>query len=162
MPGSQTHGFNSGATRKRLLIVEADFEFRNLLADTVAWAADAETADDFLMAHARLLRAPVDLVVANLQLGFRDAIGLAYLLAGERRFPRFLAYSATFDAALAHEFQRARAFYESRARLPYALPAYLDARLPVLDRRNPAQWDRRIAFRGGRRASDVPLATLRP
>ena len=36
-----------------------------------------------------------------------------------------------------------------------------EADLPVLDRRNPATPDRRTVYRGGRRASDVPIALSR-
>ena len=37
------------------------------------------------------------------------------------------------------------------------LPAYVQARLPVLDRRDPMRGERRTRYRGGRRAADVPL-----
>jgi len=68
-------------------------------------------------------------------------------------------YSESLDVSLAHEARRAGAFWEFQRHLPYALPAYLDADLPPLDRRNPLKADRRAIYRGGRHASDIPRLT---
>jgi len=68
-------------------------------------------------------------------------------------------YCESLDVSLAHEARRAGAFWEFQRHLPYALPAYLDADLPPLDRRNPLKADRRAIYRGGRHASDIPRLT---
>lgn len=144
---------------KRLLIVEPDLAFRTLLEDTVDGGAEVETVADFPMARARLFAAPLDLVVTNLWLGAFNGLHLAYLLASTARPPRVVVYSDCLDLSLAREAQRTGAFWEVRRRLPYALPVYLDADLPPRDRRDPLRPDRRSAFRGGQRASDIPGLT---
>jgi hypothetical protein len=55
---------------------------------------------------------------------------------------------------------RARAFYELAQRLPVSLSAYIDASLPVTDRRTPAISDRRRSPRGGRRSWDRYISKL--
>lgn len=142
---------------KRLLIVEPDLAFRTLLEDTVAGGAEVETVADFPRARARLFATPLDLVVTNLRLGAFNGLHLAYVLASAGRPPRVVVYSDRLEISLTHDAQRAGAFCELQRRLPYALRAYLDADLPPLDRRDPLSPDRRSAYRGGRRASDIPV-----
>jgi CheY-like chemotaxis protein len=147
---------------KHLLIVEPDLVFRTFLAETVDGRAAVETVADFPVARARLFAAPLDLVVTNLRLGAFNGLHLAYLLASTARPPRVVVYSDHLDLSLIREAQRAGAFCERQRRLPYALPAYLDADLPPLDRRDPLRPDRRSIYRGGRRASDIPGFTWGP
>jgi DNA-binding NtrC family response regulator len=140
---------------KHLLIVEPDPIFRVLLEETVHRRARVETTADFPTARARLFAWPPDLVVTNLRLGAFNGLHLAYLLASGDWPSRAVVYSESVDVSLAQEARRAGAFWEFRRRLPYALPAYLDADLPARDRRDPLKPDRRSAFRRGRRASDI-------
>lgn len=72
---------------------------------------------------------------------------------------RTLVYSDRLDLWVTRELQRAGAFFERRSRIAFALPAYAQANLPILDRRSAGAVDRRTAFRGGRRASDVPIVS---
>lgn len=141
---------------KHLLIVEPDLAFRSFLEAMVDGRAAVATAADFPAARARLFAAPLDLVVTNLRLGAFNGLHLAYLVASTGGPARVVVYSDRLDPSLAHEAQRVGAFCELQRRLPYALPAYLDADLPRLDRRNPLTADRRPSYRGGRRASDIP------
>ena len=140
---------------KHLLIVEPDPLFRALLEETVHRQAAVETVGDFPTARARLFAAPPDLVVTNLRLGAFNGLHLAYLLASGDWPSRGVVYGESLDVSLAHEARRAGAFWEFQRRLSSALPAYLDADLPARDRRDPVWPDRRSAFRGGWRASDI-------
>jgi CheY-like chemotaxis protein len=141
---------------KHLLIVEPDLAFRSVLEEMADGRAAVETVADFPAARARLFASPLDLVVTNLRLGAFNGLHLAYLVASTGGPPRVVVYSDRLDLSLAREAQRVGAFYELQPRLPYALPAYLDADLPPLDRRNPLTSGRRSSYRGGRRASDIP------
>ena len=103
-----------------------------------------------------------DLLVTNLRLDQNvEGLHLAYVVASAKFETRAVVYSDFVESWVAHELQRAGAFYESQARMVFALPAYLHANLPLLDRRSPASPDRRAAYRGGRRASDVPMNLIR-
>ena len=96
-------------------------------------------------------------MIANLRLRANvEGLQLAYVVASAGYATRAVVYSEYAESWVAHEIQRASGFFETPARLVFALPSYIHARLPVLDRRNPLEPDRRLAFRGGRRASDVP------
>jgi hypothetical protein len=96
-------------------------------------------------------------MVTNLRLRANvEGLQLAYVVASSGYATRAIVYSEYAETWVAHEIQRAGGFFEMPNRLVFALPAYIHAKLPVLDRRNPLEADRRLAFRGGRRASDVP------
>jgi DNA-binding NtrC family response regulator len=140
---------------KHLLIVEPDLAFRTFLQRMVEGRAAVETAADFPTARARLFATLLDLVVTNLRLGAFNGLHLAYLVASTGSPPRVVVYTNRFDPLLAREGQRAGAFCELQQRMPYALPSYLDANLPPLDRRAPLTPDRRSSYRGGRRAADI-------
>ena len=98
-----------------------------------------------------------DILVTNLRLdGTVEGLQLAYVAASGGYPTRVLVYSETVVPWITRELHRAGAFFEMQARLEFALPAFVRAELPVLDRRNPVVSDRRATYRGGRRASDVP------
>jgi CheY-like chemotaxis protein len=147
---------------RRLLIVEPDPVYRELLQRVADPHGEVAAASDFQTAYSRLSPAPPDLLIARLRLHTNvEGLQLAYTLASSRSPTRSIVYSETADPWVTRELQRLGAFYESQPRLEFALPAYLQARLPVLDRRDPMHLDRRTAYRGGRRASDVPLISPR-
>lgn len=106
----------------------------------------------FRTARAILLSDPPSLLVTNLRL--HDYNGLHLVLLAPPA-TRCVVYAATDDLLLARETQAAGAFYERQDRLPVAVQNYLTAGLPGRDRRNVAVLDRRRAFRGGRRCTDV-------
>ena len=119
--------------------------------------ADAQGVADFQTAFDRLSDDAPDLLVTKLRLRANvEGMQLAYVVASSGYATRAVVYSDYADHWVAHEIQRAGAFFETPARLIFALPSYIPAKLPVLDRRNPSLIDRRSEFRGGRRASDVP------
>ena len=143
----------------RLLLVEPDETLWSILAGSLRGLARVDSVADFQTARARLWRAslfktPFDLLVANMQLGAFNGLQLVYLLATTGLPTRSLVYTNRLDETLGEEVQRAGAFYEIRARLPYALPAYLLAQLPAVDRRRVTIPERRMQPRGGRRLSD--------
>jgi len=98
-------------------------------------------------------------VIANVRLDSFNGIYLAYLAKLARPDARVLIYSDRNEPVLGREAQSAGAFYERRAFITAGLARFLDASLPAADRREAGTIDRRTAFRGGRRASDV--ATVR-
>jgi hypothetical protein len=101
---------------------------------------------------------PPDLLIARLHLYTHvEGLQLAYTLASAGSPTRSIVYSESPEPWVTRELQRLGAFYELQSRLPFSLPAYAGARLPFLDRRDPMWRDRRGAYRGGRRASDVPF-----
>jgi hypothetical protein len=141
-----------------MLIVEPDAAYREVLERTASKHAVTESVGDFQTAYARLAEGGVDLLVTNLRLRVNvEGLQLAYVAATSGFRTRVVVYGRRFDDWIIRELQRAGAFYETQTRLQFALPSYVHAELPELDRRNPAMPDRRGSYRGGRRASDVPL-----
>jgi hypothetical protein len=128
-----------------------------MLLDVAGSYADAQGVADFRAAFDRLGDDSPDLMIANLRLRANvEGLQLAYVVASSGYATRAVVYSEYAELWVAHEVQRAGGFFETPARLLFALPSYIHAKLPVLDRRDPLARDRRMTFRGGRRASDVP------
>lgn len=147
---------------RHLLIVEPDAAYRELLHDLASEHADTEAVGDFQTAYARLASRPPELLVTNLRLQANvEGLQLAYVVASGGYPTRAIVYSDHVEPWITHELQRAGAFFETQSRFVFALPSYVRAKLPVLDRRNPEIPDRRGAYRGGRRASDVPIVSSR-
>jgi DNA-binding NtrC family response regulator len=147
---------------RSLLIVEPDAAYRELLQHLASEHAETEAVGDFQSAYARLARRPPDVLVTNLRLQANvEGLQLAYVIASGGYSTRAVVYSDYVETWIVRELQRAGAFYEAQSRLAFALPAYARANLPVLDRRNPENPDRRAAYRGGRRASDIPRVSSR-
>jgi len=125
------------------------------LEEAAAPFAQVESHRSFATARARLCRVRFDLLVTNVRLGAYNGLHLVYLSASGQGSPRSIVFSNERDAALAQEVQRAGAFYEVGTRLPATLAAYVIARLPDYDRRDPGASDRRRPSRGGRRSWDL-------
>ena len=142
----------------RVLIVESDAGYCDLLQRIAAPHAEVAAAGDFQAAYSRVFSARPDLVITNLRLrGSFDGLHLAYVVSKTASLTRIIVYADRAEPQVTRELQRMGAFYEAQPRLQFALPAYLQAQLPLLDRREPMWADRRATYRGGRRASDVPL-----
>ena len=142
----------------RVLIVESEAGYCDLLQRIATPHAEVGAARDFQAAYSRVFSARPDLVITNLRLHASfDGLHLAYVVSKTARPTRIIVYGERAEPPVTRELQRMGAFYESRSRLQFALPAYVQAELPVLDRRDPTWVDRRARYRGGRRASDVPL-----
>ncbi len=140
-----------------LLLVEPNPTVRDALSRAVDFGIRVQACADLPAARAQLFATSFDMLVTNLRLGRYNGLHLVYMIKSTGLPTCSVVYSDRADLFLAREAQRAGAFYESQVRLLYALPAYLHTPLPPLDRRDPECPDRRSAFRGGRRRTDVPL-----
>jgi CheY-like chemotaxis protein len=138
---------------KGILLVEPDANGARAAQTALRFVADVETCTDFRAARARLLNQPPDLLITNLRLRAYNGLHLVHLAAGTST--RCIVYSTYDDPVLAREVQATGAFFEHSSRLPLVLHSYVNATLPRCDRRNLTTLDRRLAFRGGRRSSDV-------
>jgi len=148
----------SARALRRVLIVEPDAAYRDLLQRLAEPLARVEAASDFQAAYGRLSPAPPDLLITKLRLYSKvEGLQLAYVVASAGSPTRTIVYGESAEIWVNRELQRLGAFYELQSRLQFALPAYVQARLPVLDRRDPMRGERRTRYRGGRRAADVPL-----
>jgi len=143
--------------RTRVLLVEPDGTALAILRNAGSYAADIDGCPDFLSARPHAISGEYQFLVTNLRLDAYNGLHLVYLTLSAHPATRCIVYTDRRDVFLAREVQEAGAFYEIRDRLTYALDGYLRSELPPIDRRNPAASDRRGAFRGGRRASDLPL-----
>lgn len=144
----------------RVLLVEPDDAQRARLRNAVGAVADIDGDADFLIARTHLISKPYNWLFTNIRLGAYNGLHLVHLARTLRRPIRSLVYDDQRDLWLAREAQRVGAFYESADRVDRALPAYLRGTLPPQDRRNPAEADRRVASRGGRRCTDSSFASL--
>ena len=140
--------------RPRVLLVEPDSENRDALAAPMATIAELDVHAEFSTARVSLSTMRYDLLVTNIRLGQYNGLHLVYI--ARERGTRCVVYEDHTDPFTAREAQSAGAFYESRQRLPIALPNYLLRVLPTVDRRNPGIADRRVTPRGGRRCTDPP------
>ena len=139
------------------MIVESDGAYLEVLRHVLDVYPHVDAVADFRTAYDRLTSETIKLLVTNLRLQANvEGLHLAYAVATSGNGTRALVYGVRAEDWIIHELQRAGAFYESQLRLLRALPSYLEASLPILDRRNPLVPDRRVGYRGGRRASDVP------
>lgn len=142
------------SNRPHVLLVEPVRRWRLAFVEAAKTAADVDAFESFTAARACLDARRFDLVVASLRLGAYNGIHLAYAARLLDAATHVLIHSDARDAAAARDVLRAHALYERTERLLVALPAYLAARLPDSDRRDPARHDRRRISRGGRRAWD--------
>jgi hypothetical protein len=132
-----------------------------MLVEVAGSYAHARGVADFPAAFDRLGHEAPDLMITNLRLRANvEGLQLAYVIASAAYATRAVVYCDYADDWVAREVQRTGGFLETTSRMLFALPSYIHGKLPVLDRRNPLAPDRRAAYRGGRRASDV--ARTRP
>ncbi len=118
-----------------------------------------EACTDFNSAKARVRAKPPNVLVTNLRLHAYNGLHLV-ILAGTAASTRCLVYAEPDDFLLAREAQRLGAFYERASNVRFSLPGFMLATLPAADRRNAAVFDRRVAFRGGRRGTDFGGLTV--
>jgi hypothetical protein len=141
---------------KRLLIVEPNPAYASELAkaaDDAGWLTTSHGS--FPGARRELTHQRFDAVVGNIRLGGFNGVHLAYVAKQSRAAAPVILYCATDDPVLVREAQSAGAFYEPMELLMTALPAYLAAELPDVDRRSIDMLERRQAFDGGRRMTDA-------
>jgi hypothetical protein len=147
-----------------VLIVDAELPVATALALDLAHACarmaeegrpiDVTALGNFSNARSRLKERQPTLLVTALQLRAYNGMHLVYVAAGAELPTRCVVHTDAIDPLYAREVRAAGAFYETRARLPVALPAYVAGLLPPRDRRETLPFDRRQLWRGGRRSVD--------
>jgi DNA-binding NtrC family response regulator len=143
----------------QVLLMDPDPTITATLARLLGAEAAVTVCADFHAARQHLVVSPPDLLVTQFRLREYNGLHLVYLAAALDLPTRSVVYTDTDDLGTGRAIQVAGAFYETRARLTLALPAYLSGRLPRSDRREVEYHDRRREFRGGRRTTDRGLAT---
>jgi len=141
--------------RKRVLLVEPDARGFGDVERALKSIAKVHVCEDFQSAHAELFARPPDLLVTNVCLEAYNGLHLVHLAAGFGLPTRSVAYTERPDLGLARMVQAAKAFYESRESVLAALPAYVGASLPAVDRRDVASTGHMVPAKGGRRATDL-------
>ena len=141
---------------KHLLVVEPDAILGQRVLARCERIARATLCRDFLSARSQLLASTPDLLVTNLRLEEYNGLHLV-LLASSEGVTRSLVHTDRPDPYLVREAQSIGAFFERTERLLHAVVGYIHYDLPQRDRRNSDRYDRRTAFRGGRRAADIAL-----
>jgi anti-sigma B factor antagonist len=143
------------APRKHVLLVEPDVRVFDDVERALKSVATVRVCETFKSAHAELLARPPDLLVTNVCLEAYNGLHLVHLAAGFGLPTRSVAYTERPDLGLARMVQAAKAFYESRESVLVALPAYVGASLPAIDRRDVASTVRLAPAKGGRRSTDL-------
>ena len=142
----------------RALIVDPDLAFAGDLAGRLRPFADVTTCSGFARARAQLRGLMPELLVTALTLQEYNGLHLVYLADAAGLPTRSIVYHDQLDIGLASEVKAAGAFFELQHRLPAALPVYVAATLPPVDRRVVTRPDRRQRPRGGRRITDLQFA----
>jgi len=135
---------------KRALLVDPDAKSVATVEAALRLVADVEVCTDFRNARARLLQQLPDLLITNLRLEAYNGLHLVLLAAATRT--RCIVFSTHHDIGLARDVRAAGAFFEMPDRLPQVLGSYLNATLPLHDRRDVAKLGQPLP--GGRRCTD--------
>jgi DNA-binding NtrC family response regulator len=138
-------------------LVEPDARTVRALEAALQGVAATAICADYATARQCLFDTLPDLLVTNLRLQAFNGLHLVYLARVISPNTICVVYQTHNDIGLARMVQAAGAFYERTECLPAAIAAYLERDLPTRDRRDPANSDRRLDFRGGRRAADFRL-----
>jgi DNA-binding NtrC family response regulator len=143
----------------RLLLVEPRPAVLALLSAAASPCAKVDACATFPIARACLMLNEYTCLITNLRLEAYNGLHLVYIMRSRAGTTRSIVYTQERDVQLARDVQQAGAFYESLERVAHVLPAYFQASLPPIDRRDPSALTRRISFRGGRRSADLPTGT---
>jgi DNA-binding NtrC family response regulator len=146
--------FRESVAIVRVLLAEPDQRLRHELAVACGDLALTTACPDFQSARAHLIGAAPDVLITNLRLADYNGLHLVLLAKAARPTTRCIVHSDRPDVYLVREAQAAGAFFERTERLGHAITGYFRDRLPAADRRSADRYDRRGAFRGGRRAAD--------
>jgi hypothetical protein len=155
--GCRMRGAPASTTVKHLLVAEPNAVLSASLERDFGERLAFVGCRDFHCARTHLLDSPPDILVTNLRLIDYNGLHLVLLAQAADPRTRCIVHTDRVDLLLIREAQANGAFFEHTSRLPHALAAYLDAPLPDHDRRDPQRFDRRAAFRGGRRAADQQI-----
>jgi len=146
---------------RRALLVDPNANRLDLFRRQIPDGVDVTACTHFRAARECLLSISPQYLISNLRLGMYNGLHLAHLAAHARLATTCLLYDERLDLHLAFEAQLIGAFYETTSRMPFALPAFMQAPLPERDRRDWQRVDRRGLFRGGRRSTDLTFEQLR-
>jgi DNA-binding NtrC family response regulator len=140
-----------------VLVVEPDPVLGRLIQEACGEQVQVIACRDFHCARAHLITGLFDRLITNLRLRDYNGLHLVLLAHAEHSAIRAVVHTDRSDPYLIREARAIGAFFEASDRLPQALAAYLSDSLPQSDRRDPEHFDRRMAFRGGRRSADGPV-----
>ena len=113
------------------------------------------SATGFVPARRVIYEDHPEVLITNLRLGAFNGIQLGNLARIQNAAARVMVYAGEYDRLLASEAVAAGAFYERLECVSAAIVNFLRAALPERDRLDPAYRSRRMAFRGGRRTTDI-------
>jgi hypothetical protein len=147
----------AGPIVKQLLLAEPNAATAHVIAGEYADRAHVIACRDFQSARASLLARAPDVLVTNLRLVDYNGLHLVLLARAMHNATICIVHTDRPDTVLVREAQASGAFFERTERLPLALGGYLISWLPDRDRRTPDRVERRLAFRGGRRAADQSM-----
>jgi DNA-binding NtrC family response regulator len=137
--------------------VEPNAAVGRALATHVEWRVAVDAVARFETARERLMTGAHDLLVTRIRLEEYNGLHLVHLAKVIGRTTKAIAYDE--ELTMAGDVHAAGAFFELAAHMPVALASYIEAALPVVDRRAPRLGDRRGSPRGGRRAWDQHVLT---
>jgi DNA-binding NtrC family response regulator len=145
---------------QHLLLVEPNDDVAAILTERIRELAEVHRHARFESARTELMSIPFAFIAANVRLRDFNGLHLVHLAATANIPAKAIVYTDDYEPYMAHEVQRAGAFYETRDSLREALAAYLRGTLPPRDRRDPAVRERRRrGSRGGRRCWDQHTST---
>jgi hypothetical protein len=141
-----------------VLIVDSDRRRADTLAlEARRYQCQVTMSNSFDEASKEIRRRAPLIVVAPAVIGAFRGVLLAQAAIRASSRAHAVMYGSLADLVLARQAFRTRVFFERQTFVRHALPRYLTANLPGLDRRDVRVADRRTTFRGGRRASDVDV-----
>jgi DNA-binding NtrC family response regulator len=108
----------------QIVVVDPDPAVLERLAAVVGAAASTEGFTEFRAARARILAAPLDLLLTNLRLGAFNGLHLVFLATPATRC---VVYTPGAEPAFVPDVQFCGAFYEPLEVLPQTLPSHLAA-----------------------------------
>ena len=137
-----------------VLFVDPSIELQRTVQSILKPVAAVHSCSTFEDACSRLISHPPDLLVTSVRLHAHNGVHLVYLAARNAR-TRSIVHLTAVDFGLAREVEAAGAFVVREPFLVVALESIVTANLPLADRRDPVNADRRHLPRGGRRCTDV-------
>lgn len=150
----------TGHRIKQVLFVDPSLELQRTVQSILKPVATVHSCSTFEEACSRLITCPPDLLVTSVRLHAHNGVHLVYLAARHARTKSIVHLTAA-DFGLAREVEAAGAFVVREPFLVVALESIVIANLPLTDRRDPVNADRRQTARGGRRCTDVPTEAVR-
>lgn len=146
-----------------VLIVESNRQQADTLVNLARkYRSQVDLCSSFEEAYNEIrFRGPL-IVVTHAVVGAFQGVHLAQAAVRANKDAHAVIYGSVADLVLARQMFSPRVFLERQSFLRHTMQRYLTASLPSLDRRDVRVPDRRTAFRGGRRASDIDVLWTPP